>query len=374
MKIKKIIARTMPEAMNKIKKELGPDAVILNSKEIKSGGIFGLFQKKNIEVIAALDKAPVPKNQKQSSSKEKHVRTSNRNYTHAHSESKVIEEIKQLQHLLETQSFQSKNNFPPLFEQAFTFLLHQGVIEKVAEKIIYQMMDHVNDQDVTKETITQRLKEAIEQYLHPYIDPGISYEKKVVQFVGPTGVGKTTTLAKVAALSMLEQSKKIAFITADTYRIAAIEQLKTYARILNVPVEVAYTIQDYKNALDKFSTYDFIFVDTAGRNFRDERYVKELKNMIDVDGYQMETYLVLSLTAKVEDVLETYEQFKQIPIEKVIFTKMDETGTFGSILNIGIGEQKAIAYLTNGQDVPDDIIHVDKQSISHLFVSRYNDV
>ena len=103
---------------------------------------------------------------------------------------------------------------------------------------------------------------------------GINFNRKIIQFIGPTGVGKTTTLAKVAAQSILEHEKKIAFITADTYRIAAIDQLKTYARILNVPVEVAYSIEDYKNALNKFQDYDIIFVDTAGRNFRDVKYVQ----------------------------------------------------------------------------------------------------
>src|SRR5690606_31469071 len=111
------------------------------------------------------------------------------------------------------------------------------------------------------------------------------------------GVGKTTTLAKVAAKSILQENRKVAFITMDTYRIAAIEQLKTYAKILDTPVEVVYSIEDYRNAIQKLKGYDLILVDTAGRNYRDEQYVKELTQNI-VEAENVENYLVLSLTAK----------------------------------------------------------------------------
>ena len=105
----------------------------------------------------------------------------------------------------------------------------------------------------------------------------MGFNKKYINIVGPTGVGKTTTLAKVAAETMLNQRKKVAFITTDTYRIAAIDQLKTYAKILNIPIEVAYNLEDFKRAADRFSHYDIVFIDTAGRNFRNEQYVKDLE-------------------------------------------------------------------------------------------------
>src|SRR5699024_4138097 len=137
---------------------------------------------------------------------------------------------KHLQRLLKAQSFQSENNYPPLFEHVYSFLKEQGVNERVAEDIVQHMMDKRQANNLTKEEVKERLKEAIEALLDTP-STNISPKKQIVQFVGPTGVGKTTTLAKVAALSMLDQEKKVAFITADTYRIAAIEQLKTYARI-----------------------------------------------------------------------------------------------------------------------------------------------
>src|SRR5690625_5009899 len=313
MKIKKYIANSMPEAMNKIKKELGAEAVILNSKEIKSGGFLGLFRQKKIEVIAALD---------ETSPSQKPIRSKKEISPLSHPTSRmdetVLTEINHLKQILATNAMQQQHEFPPVYEHAFTYLKQQDVEEEIARQIIENVLAESSEENYSKEEMKHRLTSEIERNL--IFSSGISKEKRVIQFVGPTGVGKTTTLAKVAALTMLEQNKKIAFITADTYRIAAIEQLKTYARILNVPIEVAYTLDDYQQALEKFSDYDYIFVDTAGRNFRNEQYVKELTKLIDFDRYEVETYLVLSLTAKATDIITTYDQFQQIPIEKVIFT------------------------------------------------------
>ncbi len=371
MKVKKFIAKDMPEAMKKIRKELGPNAVILNSKEKKSGGILGLFQQKSIEVIAALDEEPQPRKTSQPAKKVIKHREQDIPQANRMENDLVLNEIKHLQQLLETQSFQSEHNFPPLLEHTYTYLLQQEVDKNLVLKIIQDIDKKIHRDELSKDTIKRQLKIELDDHLDHLSFGGVSFEKQIIQFVGPTGVGKTTTLAKVAALSMLEKQKKIAFITADTYRIAAIEQLKTYARILNAPVEVAYSLEDYKKALLKFSDYDLIFVDTAGRNFRDPRYVKELQELIDFEQYKIETCLVLALTAKAADISSTYNQFREVPIEKVIFTKMDETSTYGSILNIGIKENKSIAYITNGQDVPDDIIKPNKDFISKLMISGY---
>src|SRR5699024_7200672 len=144
--------------------------------------------------------------------------------------------------------------------------------------IVKKMIANRTDDSADTGRIKEQLRQEIESMLT--VEPGISFKRQVIQFVGPTGVGKTTTLAKVAALTMLKYKKKVAFVTTDTYRIAAIDQLKTYAKILNVPIRVAYSLADYEAALKEFATYDHIFVDTAGRNFRDPKYVRELKQMI----------------------------------------------------------------------------------------------
>src|SRR5690625_382490 len=366
MRVKKFIVESMPEAMIKIKKELGPDAVILNSKQIKTGGVFGLFKKKKIEVVAALDevKRTMPER----------IRTENEGTTiqpkvRATSEQSLLKEIRQLQQMLTSNSFQSENDYPPAFEHIYSYLTEQEVDANIAKQLVDDMIDRNKETETVEATLKQLLVETIEDHLS--INPGISFENKVVQFVGPTGVGKTTTLAKVAALSVLKHEKKIAFITTDTYRIAAIDQLKTYAKILNVPVKVAYSLSEYEEALQSFATYDLVFVDTAGRNFRDPKYIKELERMHHFHDRGIETYLVLSLTAKRNDILLTYDQFQHLPIEKVIFTKLDETGSYGNILNISVGKNKPIAYITNGQNVPDDIITPNREVLSDLLVSGY---
>ena len=162
---------------------------------------------------------------------------------------------------------------------------------------------------------------------------GVSFTKKYINVVGPTGVGKTTTLAKIAAECILKYKKRVAFITTDTYRIAAIEQLKTYANILNVPLEVCYNLNDFQQATRQFESYDMVFIDTAGRNFRNQKYVEDLRNIIDYNQ-DMETFLVLSLTAKQIDMEDIYKQFSLISIDKMIFTKADETSTYGAMFNI----------------------------------------
>jgi flagellar biosynthesis protein FlhF len=211
----------------------------------------------------------------------------------------------------------------------------------------------VNGNATSKQLEEKEIKLFVEQ-LKDLDFGGISYKKKYINVIGPTGVGKTTTLAKLAAECVLQQKKKVAFITTDTYRIAAIDQLKTYAEILNVPIEVCYNIEDFIEAKKKFDMYDYLFIDTAGRNFLETQYVKDLQSIIDFTD-EMETFLVLAATAKPSDMLAVYEQFSIIPIKKLIFTKLDETSSRGSLFDVMIKTRKGIAYTTHGQNVPDDI-------------------
>lgn len=372
MKIKKFVAATMPEAMKKIRDELGVEAVILNSKEVKTGGLFGLFKKRSIEVVAALDPQPITHRQKQEVAPltPPKVKSNTFEVKNNHNESDVLKEIKYLKKILEQQVTKDNSNYAIDYQLLYDFLLKQEVDDELAKDLIETV---IKTHDGTKQTITVEqvitdLQLEIEERLAKISFQGMTYDQKVIQFVGPTGVGKTTTLAKVAANCMLKDGKKVAFITTDTYRIAAIEQLKTYARILDVPVEVAYTQEDYKHAIHKFSAYDVILVDTAGRNFRDHKYVEELQKNIGLDT---NTYLVLSLTAKPKDIIDIYKQFDHLPIHQVIFTKLDETMQYGSMLNITLNHKTGIAYLTNGQDVPDDIIQPSPKKITDFILGGY---
>ncbi|WP_156289081.1 flagellar biosynthesis protein FlhF [Oceanobacillus salinisoli] len=374
MKIKKYIAPTMPEAMKLIRKELGPDAVILNSKEIKQGGIFGLFKKNKIEVVAGLDPSPLPSK----SSKQTEKRPANRPVSKSvkdhekSSQEEVLKEIQQLKKYIEIHSKKTNESYPVEYHFVYQHLLEQEVDEHLAKEILDSVSEQDENSALSKEEILSKTKQIIKDMIKNYTFEGITYNKKVVQFVGPTGVGKTTTLAKIASHMILKDNKRVAFITSDTYRIAAVEQLKTYARILNVPLEVAYTVEDYKNAIDKFQSYDIILVDTAGRNFREEKYVKDLMESMKYN-IEMETFLVLSLTSKPKDIAEIYDQFHHIPIKEVIFTKIDETRQYGSILNTCVEKQIGIAYLTNGQDVPNDILDVNPDRIANLIVGDIGD-
>jgi len=382
MKIVKFKANTMPEAIEKIKKDLGPNAVILNSKETKQGGLFGVFKKRQVEVLAAIDPSPVPKKktksiplkqEKQNNVVELNQKMSNKDLSKDSNDEhqKVLAEIKYVKELLLTNSFQSDQPFTANYAIVYNYLLTQEIDEEIAKNIVESISKKYENDELLPEQILPFVKNEIISLLADVSFTGISNKAQIIQFVGPTGVGKTTTLAKLAANSVLKDKKKIAFITMDTYRIAAIDQLKTYAKILNVPIEVAYSIAEYKEALNKFSNYDHIFVDTAGRNFRDMQYVHELKNMLHVENFNTVTYLVLSLAAREKDVTAIYNQFIDFPIEKIIFTKLDETSTYGTILNMCVNNKKGIAYITNGQDVPNDIISPDEQFISELIISRY---
>lgn len=377
MKVKKYVAATMPEAMHQIRKELGADAVILNSKEVRNGSFFGLFKKRNIEVIAAMDPQPQPKKSKPNQKidlpdLEQPKKVQERQPS---TDKNVLNEIKQLKKLVEVQKHQDKTDFSPQYKIVYQHLIDQEVSELFASEIMHTVIDlHSNrgEENIEQHVIFQDTMKEISNRLAKLSFEGITYNKKIIHFVGPTGVGKTTTIAKVAAEAMLTDHKKVAFVTADTYRIAAIEQLKTYAKILDVPLEVAYDIKDYKQAVEKFYDYDLILVDTAGRNFRDERYVQELKQTIDFND-EIETYLVLSLTAKPNDLDKVSDQFKHVPIKEFIFTKIDETRQYGSMFNIALNNQIGIAYMTNGQDVPDDLVKPSPSKISEYIVGEYRD-
>lgn len=189
----------------------------------------------------------------------------------------------------------------------------------------------------------------------PYSFGEISLAKKYINVIGPTGVGKTTTLAKIAANIILRQQKSVGFITTDTYRIGAIEQLKTYANILDVPLEVCYSLEDFEHATKKLEECDVILIDTAGRNFRNKKYVEDLMQVVDYKR-EMETLLVLSMTAKQDDLEEIYQQFSAIKIDAFVFTKLDETSSYGAMINLIVACKKGAAYITTGQNVPDDIV------------------
>ncbi|MCR5654335.1 MAG: flagellar biosynthesis protein FlhF [Lachnospiraceae bacterium] len=186
---------------------------------------------------------------------------------------------------------------------------------------------------------------------------------KVVFFVGPTGVGKTTTIAKVAGRFSVIDKKKVALLTTDTYRIAATEQLKTYANIMGVPFEVIYSEEDMRSVVTKYSSYDYLFVDTAGHSHQNTVQREAMQNFVAAvgKGFEKEIYLVLSATTKYKDLRAIADTYKAIGDYKLIFTKLDETTSYGNLLNVKLYTGAPMAYITYGQNVPDDMEEFNPQ-------------
>ncbi len=377
----------MPEAMKRIRAELGNDAVILNSKIVYTGGFLGLFRKRCIEVIAAMDQVS---NSRETRVKEKPINkmlyyepvaTQKENpmlkfiKAEENTSSEVIKELTEVKQLLQNISSTREDTvYPELLQHINQKLISQEIEASIRNELMVSLLEkwYTNRRDSTIDDVKRWCKEEMAERISMFRFGDISFSKKYVNVVGPTGVGKTTTLAKIAADSMLKFRKKVALITTDTYRIAAIEQLKTYAKILSVPLEVCYNLNDFKKACDTFKDYDVVLIDTAGRNFRDPRYVEELKNIIDYEN-EMETFLVLSLTSKQSDMEEIFKQFSSIDIKQFIFTKLDETATYGAMYNMIDKYQIGVAYLTNGQDVPDDKVSASAEVISKLILEDESD-
>ena len=177
---------------------------------------------------------------------------------------------------------------------------------------------------------------------------------RIIALVGPTGVGKTTTTAKLAAMYALNRGNKVALVTMDIFRVGAVEQLKTYSRIMGIPLEVASTPKELEKAVEKHSGCDLIFIDTAGRSHKDKEKLDEMKNFLD-DKIPMEVYLCLSATTKDRELEEILNRFRIFQVSKVVFTKIDECESFGNMVNLLMKDNLQIAYFTTGQRVPEDI-------------------
>ncbi len=374
----------MAEAMKQIRAELGNDAVILNSKIVHKGGFLGLFKKRTIEVIAAVD--PKPKYQQKPTVKQKPMILPNieRNDevgkkvhqdaspVEQKSSDEIIKELNELKALLKRLPLESESaapSYPAPLQLMDRLLKEQEIDPSIQESLLSSLLEkwYVEGASASIEQVYAWLEKEMVKRISNISFGGISFTKKYINVVGPTGVGKTTTLAKIAGECVITHKKKVAFITTDTYRIAAIDQLKTYAKILNVPLEVCYTMDDFKKAVQTFKEFDLVLIDTAGRNFRNKQYVEDLKMLIDFDN-EMDTYLVLSLTAKQRDMQDIFTQFSSIEIDKFIFTKADETSSYGAMYNMINKYNKGVAYMTNGQNVPDDMIAVTPTKIAKSII------
>lgn len=376
MKIKRFVANDMQEALAKIKSALGNDAIILQARRFRKGGIFGLFGRSFVEVTAAVDEnnqhsrpryempllpqniAALPKAELDSDLKS--------------DLKKEIEELKTLVGEM-IDDLETKTSltvaYPKNFQRIYKILVENEVEEKLARKIVSDALEMIapalwQDYEEILKIVEKLIVKRIPVRPITFCKEN---EKKRIALVGPTGVGKTTTIAKLAAIFAMMKKKKIALATVDTYRIAAVDQLRTFAEIISVPFEVAYTPRELGDALRRHQDKELILIDTAGRNPLNELHMSEIKSFLELYN-DIEIFLVLSATTKYTDLMETICRFSHLPIKQLIFTKLDETNHYGALLNIANKTKKAIAYITTGQNVPDDIEVPDPEKIAKLLL------
>lgn len=397
MIIKKFVARTEEEAVEAARKELGSSVVIMNVKAVNRKGLAALFRKKQTEVTVALEEEndtgniirrearPVAYSTEESTTQQEDS-----------SRDSIEKKLDNLQSLLmnrfqqseaQRESVSGSGEIPgaggALSEEAaeevevpeevteqqrFIRLLYNTMLEsEVDEKYANQIVDDVDVSgqsnlpiDYILENVYQKmiLKFGRAEGILPFQDG-----PRIVLFMGPTGVGKTTTIAKIASSYAVEGKKKVAMLTADTYRIAAVEQLRTYANILEVPFRVLYSEEDVRTAVAEFREYDYIFVDTTGHSHQNAEQLAHTRSLAAVlkEAGECQTFLVLSATTKYRDLLKIVSSYEGIDDFQLIFTKLDETAAMGNLLNLRLFTGTCIAFVTNGQNVPNDIEEFNPQ-------------
>lgn len=378
MKIRRFVANDIQEALAKVKSVMGNDAIILQTRRYRKGGLFGLFGRSMVEVTAAVDEdVPFSKPHLTMPVLSMHDVSTPPKSAVEMDVKKGIEELKALVgEMLDGLENKTTANvtYPKNFQRIYNTLVENEVDEKLARKIVSDALELITPslwQDY--EEISRTVEKLIVKRIHagPIIF-NKENEKKRIALVGPTGVGKTTTIAKLAAIFAIMKKKSVALATVDTYRIASVDQLKTFADIISVPLEVAYTPLELGEALKRHQEKELILIDTAGRSPLNELQMTELKSFFELYN-DVEIFLVLSATTKNADLIETICRFNQLPIKRLIFTKLDETQHYGTVLNIVSKTKKTIAYITTGQNVPDDIEVPDPVKIAKLLLQVKRD-
>ena len=397
MIIKKFQANTETEAIMLAKEELGKDAIVMNIKTITPRGIYKLFRKSVVEITAALDENISYKNNRpkvitsnppqrkpllpdiiydEEPSDKRLKKLGNEFATETSAietklnnlqimlEKQMIEKEKDSQEKTETKVMETNKNIACI-QLIYNQLISNEVDEKFANQIITEIEGNLK-KDASMDNILASIYQKIILKLgQPKMIEIIGKTPKFVFFIGPTGVGKTTTIAKIASKFKVNEKAKVAFLTADTYRIAAVEQLRTYANILGIPLKVIYTEDEMKLAKDEFSDFDLVFVDTAGRSHRNKDQRDDIELLINtIPEDEREIYLVLSATTKYRDLVNITEAYSEIINYNLIFTKLDETSSIGNLFNIRMLTEAPLSYATFGQNVPDDISRVDAQNIA----------
>jgi flagellar biosynthesis protein FlhF len=397
-----------------MKDELGPDAIVLNTRRVAKGGVLGALGKDLIEITAAIDEQvdlqhtsysqagvavneggpaktfesllkrsgiQVPAGSPSVGANQTfdglrkvadHFEKRNTEVVKSHQPAakeaaqyyqlrSEVEEIRStVTDIAQQLRFNQTPALPDHLRQAYIALIDQDVTEQLAAELTEAVYKSVPPGQLDKkEVIDRRLVETIAACVKTgHVAKSKSRRPKVIALVGPTGAGKTTTIAKLAAIEKFLNNAKVGLITVDTFRIGAIEQLRTFASIADIPMEVVYRPSEMNIALKKFSDKDVILVDTVGRSQRARKDLAELKRFVDA-ARPDEIHLVLSASTSTRTLADVVEKFKILHPNNVIFSKIDEAVTFGPLFNIAQKVNVNVSYLTTGQGVPDDIVAAD---------------
>jgi len=416
LNLKTFTAYTLAQALALVKRELGSDAVVLHTRSYKRGGLWGIGAKTVFEVTAGRGSdvgrarrrsAPSPRatalpkrrpatpatDPKQLAATGDLIR---KTYAAAKAEiqqsqqaiaalpsaapqaavytrtapisvdtHQLTKEMNAVKHLVSQMMHQQKSaaapaSLPKGLSQQYAVLIQQEVACELADEIVNKVRRELTEAQLHDEDACHKaVRAALANYLPidsdadqaPKVDDG---RPRTIALIGPTGVGKTTTIAKLAATFKLKQKKKVALITLDTYRIAAVDQLRTYAGIIGVPLHVVLHPQEIQKALDKCAGYDVVLIDTAGRSQRDDQRLTQLSAFME-SAKPHEVHLVLSSTCSQQVLMEAVERFSRVRTDQIIFTKLDEAVTFGVLLNVLGKADKRLSYVTTGQEVPHQI-------------------
>jgi len=366
MQIKRFEAKNMTTALRLIKDELGPDAVILSARSLRKGkGFFGSMKYAGVEVTAAIDNQRLP--MKNSESTDRKSTDSNwekdrlkdaylvrkKDSIRATGYEAQIPTDRQRYHSGRRRNSRGNHKaLASLYQQILAQEVDRSIASELIEEIkrIPASLENLAGEDL-RSHFTSILKEmgvVVDR------DAFAAGNHRIAAFIGSTGVGKTTTIAKLAALQSRRYKKRVALITLDNYGITAIEQLKTYAKIIGIPLETAVNIAELKRSIKKYKDKELIIIDTPGINPHNQRLIQDLKGYFSkVPG--LRTHLVLSATTKEKDLTAITEAFKEMNIHRLLFTKIDESSTYGNMVNLLIQTNIPLSFLCSGRKVPDDI-------------------
>lgn len=428
MKLKRFEALSLQEALHAVKAELGPDAVIVSSRRIqKSGGLFGLLSQTVIEVTAAVDRSthateaqpavtldrslqallrnpsppaspsvesPAAKKEPTFSEQLKVATVLDPVTQHLHDMKEEIQRLRESQkdpeqalgplrqeleglrivvgEVLGSQMQKRVEGLPGGLLEDYQALVSHGVEPPLAHQLLRSVVETLGTVGSgNREAVTNLLRERMEEMLVvSNLSISRQYGKKIIMLVGPTGVGKTTTIAKLAGLAREQNTqRKTVLITLDTYRVAAVEQLRVFAKILKIPLEVAVSQQDFLGCLGRHQEADLILIDTAGRSPKDQAGHDELMTMTR-EACKIETHLVLAAPVAESVQLDTIRRYQSLPIQNIIMTKLDETPRYGSMYNLLSHAGIPVSYLSAGQRVPEDLDVATRQRLVNLVLGE----